>query len=209
MGRPARLCIGSSIPTAQNSRGRSRVGWLARGPTFWLTPTSWRRCRCTPCGCGDGSSTSRRIGDGNLPPNGKAVQSGGATTHQGDAQPGGFEPNAKGRKCPGRFPNRRERSGAGPQCRAGRRRFDLGRDRQRRFQSAVEGGREAGGRARLREGCYSRVTAHIVVENARIDASRISQACPLSSSTRSPLVPFATPPRRCCAIRRLLRGNRR
>ena len=32
---------------------------------------------------------------------------------QGDPQPSGFEPSAKGRKCPGRVPGRRERGGAG------------------------------------------------------------------------------------------------
>ncbi len=57
MGRPARSCIGSNIPTARSFPGQSPVGWLARGPTFWPTPTSWRRSRCTPCGCGAGSST--------------------------------------------------------------------------------------------------------------------------------------------------------
>ena len=56
-GRRARSCIGSNIPTAPSSPGRSRAGWRARGRKCWPRPISWRRCRCIPCGCGDGGST--------------------------------------------------------------------------------------------------------------------------------------------------------
>ena len=104
-----------------------------------------------------------------FPADGQTVQPCRPSARQGDAKPGGLEPGAKGRKCSGRVPPRRGRGGARAQCRARRRCLNLGRDRQRRLPGAAQGRREAGGCAGFRPGCRRRMTAHIVVENGRID----------------------------------------